>query len=145
MHHIVERNHKLLRGFDDVFYAPHSRHTEISRTDILKIPELQILVESDEAGVFIAASEDGRSVFVTGHVEYDPFTLKDEYERDLHKGLPVQIPVNYFPENDPLKTPSVRWRGHAHLLFSNWLNYLVYQETPYDVRKIPAATLTRDS
>jgi len=136
-HRILEQNHKLLRGFDDVFYAPHSRHTEIQRADILKIAELQILAESDEAGVLIAASKDGRAVYVTGHVEYDPFTLKDEYERDLNKGLPVQIPVNYFPENDPLKTPTVQWRGHAHLLFSNWLNYLVYQETPYDVRKIP--------
>ncbi|HBG73846.1 MAG: homoserine O-succinyltransferase [Chloroflexi bacterium GWB2_49_20] len=144
-HHVLERTHKLLRGFDDIFYAPHSRHTEIRRADIVRIPDLHILAESDEAGVLIAASKDGRSVFVTGHVEYDPLTLKNEYERDLDRGLPIQIPVNYFPANDPSQTPTVLWRGHAHLLFSNWLNYLVYQETPYKIREIPGSAIITDT
>jgi homoserine O-succinyltransferase len=132
-HQIVEQNVRLLRGFDDVFYAPHSRHTEIRRADITKIPQLKILVESEEAGVYIVASQDGRQVFVTGHSEYDPLTLKREYDRDVDARLPISIPVNYFPGNDPTKAPVVRWRGHAHLLFANWINYYVYQETPYNL------------
>ena len=126
------RHEKLLRGFDDIFYAPHSRHTEIRREDILKVPELEILAESDQAGVYIVATRDRRNFYITGHSEYDPQTLKAEYERDVQKGLPISPPVNYFPENNPSLAPMVLWRGHAHLLFSNWLNYYVYQETPYD-------------
>ncbi len=132
-HRVAEKNIKLLRGFDDQFYAPHSRHTEIRREDIEKVPELKILAESDEAGVYIAASRDGRQVFVTGHSEYDPMTLKKEYDRDVAAGLPIAVPVNYYPDDDPSKDPVVRWRGHAHLLFANWINYYVYQETPYDL------------
>lgn len=123
----------LLRGFDDVFYVPHSRHTEIRRADLEKVPELEILAESREAGVYIVATRDGKQIFVTGHAEYDVGTLKAEYDRDLAKGLPQAIPVNYFPDDDPSKTPLQTWRSHANLLFSNWLNYYVYQVTPYDL------------
>jgi homoserine O-succinyltransferase len=139
-HRVLERTHKLLSGFDDVFYAPHSRHTEIHRADIERVPGLRILAESDEAGVHILASDDGRRIFVTGHAEYDPLTLKSEYDRDLGKGFPIHVPVNYYPADDPSREPSVRWRGHAHLLFINWLNYFVYQVTPYKVREIPGNT-----
>jgi len=135
--HTCNRKHvKLLRGFDDVFYVPHSRHTEIRRGDIEKIPELEILAESEIAGIYIVAAKDGRHIFVSGHSEYDPLTLKSEYERDLNKGLPIEIPVNYFPGDDPTREPVVKWRGHANLLFSNWLNYYVYQETPYNLEEI---------
>jgi homoserine O-succinyltransferase/O-acetyltransferase len=127
----------LLRGFDDIFLAPHSRHTEIRRVDIEKHPELEILAESDEAGVYIVGSKDGRHLFITGHSEYDPLTLKAEYDRDVNKGLPIHVPKNYYPNDDPQQEPTVRWRGHANLLYSNWLNYYVYQVTPYDVNKIP--------
>ncbi|HSF79911.1 MAG TPA: homoserine O-succinyltransferase [Anaerolineales bacterium] len=127
-HRVVAKNTKLLRGFDDTFYVPHSRHTEIRRADVERIPELKILVESEEAGIYILASQDGRQVFVTGHSEYDPLTLKKEYDRDVAAGLPISIPVNYYPDDDPGQAPIVRWRGHAHLLFSNWINYYVYQE-----------------
>ena len=126
-HHIIERNTRLLSGFDDVFYAPHSRHTEIRRADIEKVPNLTILAESDEAGIYIVASQDRRQIFVTGHSEYDPLTLKNEYDRDLAAGLPITIPVNYFPLDNPSQPPVVRWRGHAHLLFANWINYYVFQ------------------
>lgn len=132
-HRVVEQNVKLLRGFDDVFYAPHSRHTEIRRADIERVPQLKILAESEEAGVYIVAARDGRQIFVTGHSEYDPLTLKKEYDRDVAAGLPITIPVNYYPQDDPTQPPFVRWRGHAHLLFANWINYYVYQETPYDL------------
>jgi len=121
----------LVRGFDDEFLAPHSRHTEIHRSDIEKIHDLEIVSESDKAGVYIVVSKDGRKVFVTGHSEYDPYTLRDEYLRDKNKGLPIHVPENYFPDNDPSKEPLVYWRSHANLLFSNWLNYYVYQVTPY--------------
>ncbi|WP_407313469.1 homoserine O-acetyltransferase MetA [Desulfosporosinus sp. SB140] len=124
---------QLLRGFDDEFYVPHSRHTEIKRSDLAKHPELEILSESDEAGVYIVVSKDGRQVFVSGHSEYDALTLKEEYDRDLAKGLPITFPKNYFPSNDPAKTPVHKWRSHTNLLFQNWLNYYVYQETPYDL------------
>lgn len=127
----------LLRGFDDIFLAPHSRHTEIRREDIEKIPDLQILAESDDAGVYIVGSKDGRHLFITGHSEYDPLTLKAEYDRDVNKGLPIHVPRNYYPEDDPAQAPTVRWRGHANLLYANWLNYYVYQVTPYDVSQIP--------
>lgn len=131
-HRYMEKHSKLLRGFDDVFYAPHSRHTEVRVEDILGVDELELLAESWEAGVYIAASKDGKHVFVTGHAEYDADTLQGEYERDRQKGMDVPIPCNYFEDDDPSKTPLVRWRSHANLLFSNWLNYYVYQETPYD-------------
>ena len=135
-HHATRKNVPLMRGFDDVFYAPHSRHTEIRRADVLAVPELELLVESDEAGVYIAASKDGRQVFVTGHSEYDPLTLKAEYDRDVRLGLPIQVPRNYYPDDDPSREPVVRWRGHSNLLFVNWLNYYVYQETPYDLSRL---------
>jgi homoserine O-succinyltransferase len=134
-HRVLEKNIKLLRGFDDIFYAPHSRHTEIRRADIEKVPELKILAESDEAGIYITATRDGRQIFVTGHSEYDPQTLKNEYDRDIAANLPIAIPANYYPNDDPTQPPVVRWRGHAHLLFSNWINYYVYQETPYDLNQ----------
>jgi len=128
----------LFRGFDDVFYAPHSRHTEVRRADIEQVPELEILSESDEAGVYIVATRDGRQVFVTGHSEYDPLTLKKEYDRDIAAGLPIAVPRNYYPNDDPSLPPLVRWRSHANLLFVNWLNYYVNQETPYDLNALPA-------
>jgi len=136
-HHTLSQTENLLRGFDDIFLAPHSRHTEIRRQDIDKIGEIQILAESDEAGVYIVGSKDGRHIFVTGHSEYDPFTLKGEYDRDINKGLPIHVPKNYYPNDDPTQTPNVRWRGHANLLYANWLNYYVYQTTPFDLKDIP--------
>ena len=135
-HHVVKQKVKLLRGFDDVFYAPHSRHTEIRREDIEKIPQLEILVESSDAGLYMLGTADGRQIFVTGHSEYDPFTLKNEYDRDIAANLPIQIPVNYYPNDDPAQTPIVRWRGHANLLFANWINYYVYQETPFNLDQL---------
>lgn len=135
-HVITSKNEKLLRGFDDVFYAPHSRHTEIRRADIEKVPELKILSESDEAGVYIVGSRDERNIYVTGHSEYDPLTLKAEYDRDVNKGLDIQVPRNYYPADDPQRPPVVRWRGHSNLLYANWLNYYVYQETPFDLQQI---------
>jgi homoserine O-succinyltransferase len=122
---------KILRGFDDIFDAPHSRHTEVRRSDIEKVSGLEILSESQEAGVYIVASRDCRQLFITGHSEYDPLTLKTEYERDLAKGEKIQMPRNYFPGNDSARAPVVNWRSHAGLLYGNWLNYYVYQETPY--------------
>jgi homoserine O-succinyltransferase/O-acetyltransferase len=136
-HRVLSRTESLLRGFDDVFLAPHSRHTEIRRADIEKVDDIQLLAESDEAGVYIVGSKDGRHLFITGHSEYDPLTLKSEYDRDVNKGLPINVPKNYYPHDDPTQPPTVRWRGHANLLFSNWLNYYVYQVTPYDVSQIP--------
>ncbi|NLX77547.1 MAG: homoserine O-succinyltransferase [Clostridiaceae bacterium] len=135
-HTVSVKNVKLLRGFDDVFYVPHSRHSEVRREDIEKVPELEILSESAEAGVYIVRSRDDRQIFVTGHSEYDPLTLKSEYDRDISKGLDIRIPKNYFPGDDPTKHPVTRWRGHANLLFSNWLNYYVYQETPYNLEEL---------
>lgn len=126
----------IIRGFDEVFQAPHSRHTEIRRGDIKKIDELEIVSESKEAGVYLVVSKNGRQIFITGHAEYDPITLKEEYERDINKGLEIDIPKNYFKENDPLNRPRVRWKSHAHLLFSNWLNYYVYQMTPFNLNDI---------
>ncbi len=143
-HRTLAPGERLLRGFDDIFYAPHSRHTEIRRADIEKVSEIQLLAESDEAGVYLVGSRDGRHIFVTGHSEYDPLTLKSEYDRDVNKGLPIHVPVNYYPDDDPSTTPRVRWRGHAHLLFSNWLNYYVYQVTPYDLRQIPKGSIHTD-
>jgi homoserine O-succinyltransferase len=133
---VVEKNVKLLRGYDDIFYAPHSRHTEIRREDIEKIKKLKILAESDEAGIYIVGTTDDRQLFVTGHSEYDPLTLKKEYDRDVAANLPIQVPANYYPNDDPTQNPIVRWRGHANLLFANWINYYVYQETPFDLNQI---------
>jgi homoserine O-succinyltransferase len=141
-HRVLAHNVRLLRGFDDTFYAPHSRHTEIRRADIEAVPELSILAESDEAGIYIVASQDRRHFYITGHSEYDPLTLEAEYRRDLQKGLPIHPPRNYYPGDDPSRPPQVRWRGHAHLLFANWLNYYVYQATPYDIRQIPDGATT---
>jgi len=124
---------QLLRGFDDQFYVPHSRHTEIKRADLEIHPELEILSESNEAGLYIVVSKDGRQVFVTGHSEYDTLTLKEEYDRDIAKGLLISLPRGYFPNDDPTQTPVHNWRSHTNLLFQNWLNYYVYQETPYDL------------
>lgn len=126
----------LLRGFDDEFFVPHSRHTEVRKEDILKIPELEILSESEESGLYIVSAKNGKQIFVTGHSEYDPDTLKLEYERDLEKNPNIKIPKHYFIDDDPKKEPMVRWRSHSNLLYSNWLNYYVYQETPYDINKI---------
>ena len=129
----------IFRGFDDEFFVPHSRHTEIRREDIMKVPELTLLSESEESGVYMAMARGGREFFITGHSEYSPYTLNDEYMRDLGKGLPINKPRNYYRNNDPAQGPVVRWRGHANLLFTNWLNYYVYQETPFrreDIKKL---------
>ena len=126
----------LLRGFDDEFWAPHSRHTTIKREDVEKVPELKILASSEKAGIYALMNNGGRQIFVTGHSEYDADTLKKEYFRDKNLGLPIQVPENYFPDDDDTKDPIVCWRGHANLLFSNWLNYFVYQTTPYDIMTI---------
>ncbi len=135
-HHVNRKTAKLVRGFDNEFYAPHSRNTAINSEDIDKVSELEILAESDEAGVYIVFSKGGRRIFVTGHSEYDATTLHEEYMRDLAKGIDISIPKNYYPDNDPTQPPIVRWRSHANLLFSNWLNYFVYQITPYDIDSI---------
>ena len=132
-HRVVRAHNPLMRGFDEVFYAPHSRHTTIKKQDILAEPALRILAESDQAGVHIIATENGRQIFVLGHQEYDKETLAAEYFRDVNKGLDINIPYNYFRDDDPEKEILFRWRGHASLLFSNWLNYYVYQETPFDL------------
>ena len=135
-HHVNRRTSKLVRGFDNIFYAPHSRHTEVRKEDIKKVKELEILAESDEAGVYLITTKGGRRIFVTGHGEYDSDTLKNEYLRDLEAGKNPSIPKHYFPGDNPSKKPIVRWRSHASLLFSNWLNYFVYQITPYDIESI---------
>ena len=135
-HKTLQPNHPLMRGFDETFRAPHSRHTEIRREDIEKCGKVEILAESDEAGVYIVASKKRRLFYVTGHSEYDAGTLAAEYFRDVDKGLDIAVPKHYFPGDDPTKEPKNVWRGHAHLLFSNWLNYFVYQSTPYDINKI---------
>ena len=135
-HKVKVKHTKLLRGYDDFFYAPHSRYTEVRKEDIEKINELQILAESDEAGIYIVSSKGGRHIFITGHAEYDADTLKLEYERDIAKGLNIEIPKNYFPNDDAKKEPNVKWRSHANLLFSNWINYYVYQRTPFDLNEI---------
>lgn len=124
---------RLLRGFDDVFYCPHSRHTEVLKEDILACSELDLVAESEEAGVNIVRALNGRQIYIFGHFEYDALTLKAEYDRDVSRGLPIKIPKNYYPQDDPEQTPQVRWRSHANLMFANWLNYYVYQETPYDL------------
>lgn len=135
-HKVEYKGSILFRGFDDVFNVPQSRHTTVLREDIEKVKELKILASSDETGVYAMASKNGRQIFITGHSEYDFDTLKNEYERDVSQGKPIKIPYNYFPNDDPSKQPMVTWRAHANLLFSNWLNYFVYQSTPYDVSEV---------
>ena len=135
-HVALKKQSPLFRGFDDVFHIPHSRHTENRAADILACPELELLSVSEEAGVFAVKSEDNRRFFFTGHPEYDPDTLAKEYFRDVDKGLPIDVPKYYFPGNDPARTPVVNWRSAGQLLYTNWLNYYVYQTTPYDLRKI---------
>ena len=130
-HMIYNMTNPLTRGFDDVFLAPHSRYTEVRKEDIKKVEDLEILADSEEAGIYLVASRDLKRVFVTGHSEYDPLTLKAEYDRDVAKGLDISIPRNYFRNDDPAQMPMVKWRSHASLLFSNWLNYCVYQVTPF--------------
>ncbi|EXX85815.1 homoserine O-succinyltransferase [Paenibacillus darwinianus] len=132
-HTLEKRNVPLLRGFDELFFVPQSRHTDVLRSDIDKVADLEVLSESAESGVYLVASKDGKQIFVTGHSEYDPLSLKWEYDRDKAKGLRIQVPRNYFPGDDPAKHPLSSWRAHANLLFSNWLNYYVYQQTPYDL------------
>ena len=126
----------LLRGFDDEFYVPHSRHTTVLREDIAAVPDLKILASSDEAGIYAVMNDQGRQIFITGHSEYDPLTLQSEYLRDKSQGKPITVPANYYPDDDETQEPIVRWRSHANLLFSNWLNYFVYQTTPYDIMAI---------
>ena len=135
-HYAINPNHPILRGFDEEFLAPHSRHTEVREEDIAKVPELELVAKSDIAGPYIISARNSRMLFVTGHSEYDYDTLSKEYFRDVDKGLDIQIPYNYFPDDDPSKRPRNLWRGHANLLFSNWLNYFVYQNTPYDLSEL---------
>ena len=131
-HRVSNRKVPLVRGFDDVFCAPHSRHTEVRREDILAHPELTILAESEEAGVFLVIDEDGKKIFVMGHPEYDRITLDKEYRRDKDKGLQIELPVNYYPNDDDTQKPLLQWRSHGNTLYTNWLNYYVYQQTPYE-------------
>lgn len=136
-HHVRNRKIPLVRGFDDVFYAPHSRHTEVPRELLEQDERMMILADSEEAGIFLCMAKEGRQIFVMGHPEYDRMTLDSEYKRDLGKGLDIQIPVNYYPENNPDNKPQLIWRSHANNLYSNWLNYYVYQATPYDLYGTP--------
>jgi homoserine O-succinyltransferase len=135
-HTVLKKKSPFFRGFDDLFYAPHSRYTEIPMSEILKVPELEIMAVSDKAGVFAVKTEDSRRFFVMGHLEYDPDTLAREYFRDVEAGIKIAVPENYFPHNDPQQTPIVRWRSAAQLMYTNWLNYYVYQTTPYDLKEI---------
>ncbi len=131
-HRVMNRKVPLVRGFDDYFYAPHSRHTEVRKEDILKHPELTILAESKEAGVFLVIEKEGRQIFVMGHPEYDRLTLDKEYKRDLAKNLPIEMPVNYYPDDNANEKPLLQWRSHGNILYANWLNYYVYQQTPFE-------------
>ena len=135
-HKVTYKNSILFRGFDDSFMVPQSRHTTFKKEEIKAVKELKILAESDETGVYAVSSKNGKQIFITGHSEYDANTLKNEYFRDLNANKPIEIPKNYFPGNNPQNEPEVTWRAHANLLYSNWLNYFVYQTTPYDVEKI---------
>lgn len=135
-HQVVYKNPILLRGFDDEFWVPHSRHTTVRREDVEAIPEIKILAASEEAGLYAMSTQYGHQLFITGHSEYDPETLNLEYLRDKNAGMEIQVPKNYFPDDDDTKPPIVRWRGHANLLYSNWLNYIVYQTVPYDVMAV---------
>lgn len=140
-HEILEPQAPIVRGFDEDFPAPHSRLTGILREDVLNAGGLRLVAESPDAGVYLVVSDDGRRVFVTGHPEYDRLTLKAEYERDLARGLPIEVPKDYFPGDDPKAKPGVTWKSHAHLLYANWLNYYVYQMTPYDLNLLPASLI----
>lgn len=135
-HTVETQDNTLMRGFDDVFYAPHSRHTTIDREEIEEVDALTIIASSEEAGVYAVESAKHRQIYITGHSEYDADTLEREYLRDKNAGLPIEVPKNYYPDDDDTKAPRVTWRGHANLLFSNWLNYYVYQTTPYEITKI---------
>ena len=143
-HRVERKTSMLLRGFDDTFFVPHSRHTTVNRADIEAVPELKILAASPVAGVYAVATDKGRQIFITGHSEYDADTLRLEYERDVRAGLPIDVPVNYFPDDDPSKPPLVTWRGHANLIYQNWLNYYVYQRTPYIIGDIALEKFTLD-
>ena len=131
-HKVMNRKIPLVRGFDDMFLAPHSRHTEVPIEDIHNCKELTVLAESDEAGLFLAMAEGGRKIFVMGHPEYDRMTLDSEYKRDREKGLAITLPCNYYPDDDPTQRPMLQWRSHGNILYANWLNYYVYQQTPYE-------------
>ncbi|MBP8685221.1 MAG: homoserine O-succinyltransferase [Synergistaceae bacterium] len=135
-HEVEYKNSMLFRGFDDVFMAPHSRHTTIHREDVEAVPELQILASSEEAGVYVIKTEQGKQIFITGHSEYDALTLEKEYLRDKNAGLPIEVPKNYYPDDDDTRKPLVTWRSSANLLFFNWLNYFVYQTTPFELDAI---------
>ena len=139
LHHADYKRAILLRGFDDQFWVPHSRHTTVDRADLEKIPGMKILASSEEAGVYAMMTDKGRQIFITGHSEYDGDTLAREYLRDKNAGLPIELPRNYYPDDDDTREPLVRWRSHGNLLFSNWLNYFVYQTTPYDIMSIGEA------
>lgn len=143
-HTNLDQHHPILRGFDDQFLAPHSRYADFSADYLKSHTDLDILATSKEAGVYLAATKDKRNVFVTGHPEYDSFTLHNEYVRDLGEGMEPTIPVNYYPDDNPDITPKATWRSHGHLLFSNWLNYCVYQQTPYDLEHFSEQNFTRD-
>ena len=143
-HTVERRSSMLLRGFDDTFFVPHSRHTKISRADVEAVPQLKILASSPEAGIYAIATYKGRQIFITGHSEYDAETLKLEYERDKKAGLPIDVPKNYFPDDDDTKPPRVTWRSHANLIYTNWLNYYVYQRTPYIIDDIAHEKFTLD-
>ena len=143
-HRVERKSSMLLRGFDDTFFVPHSRHTTIDREDVEAVSELKILAASPEAGMYAIATDKGRQIFITGHSEYDADTLRLEYERDVKAGLPIEVPVNYFPGDDPTKEPLVTWRGHANLIYQNWLNYYVYQRTPYIIGDIALEKFTID-
>ncbi|MDO4296849.1 MAG: homoserine O-succinyltransferase [Lachnospiraceae bacterium] len=136
-HRVLNRKVPLVRGFDDVFLAPHSRHTEVPMEDVRNCKALTVLAESDEAGLFLAMADEGRKIFVMGHPEYDRVTLDGEYKRDLSKGLPIEIPKNYYDHDDPANKPKLMWRSHANNLYTNWLNYYVYQVTPYNLHGTP--------
>ena len=143
-HTVERRSSMLLRGFDDTFFVPHSRHTTISRADVEAVPQLKILASSPEAGIYAIATDKGRQIFITGHSEYDAETLKLEYERDKKAGLPIDVPKNYFLDDDDTKPPRVTWRSHANLIYTNWLNYYVYQRTPYIIDDIAHEKFTLD-
>ena len=143
-HTVERRSSMLLRGFDDTFFVPHSRHTTISRADVEAVPQLKILASSPEAGIYAIATDKGRQIFITGHSEYDAETLKLEYERDKKAGLPIDVPKNYFPDDDDTKPPRVTWRSHANLIYTNWLNYYVYQRTPFIIDDIAHEKFTLD-
>lgn len=135
-HHVLRPDLPIFRGFDDEFYVPHSRHSEVRKADIEKVPELEIVSYSEDAGVHMVMAREGREFFITGHSEYAPLTLDTEYRRDVAKRLPIQLPKNYYKDDNPANPPVVRWRAHANLLFTNWLNYYVYQATPFNINEI---------